>query len=155
MGTINDGIKVVQDAFTAPACYGRATRPRTRSTTGSCSRSSSQPGDTALIGLTGDPPAEVPDGAEQAARAEPSTGGITGVVWRDFSPGGGTPGEVETDELGIPGVTVDLLLVGERRERDDGRQRHRSRSTASPAPATRPVAPQPFAQAVQRRQLAR
>ncbi len=41
-----------------------------------------------------------------------SPGGITGVVWRDFKPGGGTPGEVEEDELGLPGITVEL--------RDDG-----------------------------------
>ena len=39
---------------------------------------------------------------------EALSGGITGVVWRDFSPGGGTPGEVEPDELGLPGVTVEL-----------------------------------------------
>ena len=36
------------------------------------------------------------------------SGGITGVVWRDFKPGGGTPGKVEKQELGLPGVTVEL-----------------------------------------------
>ena len=36
-------------------------------------------------------------------------GGITGVVWRDFKPGGGTIGKVETQELGLPGVAVELL----------------------------------------------
>ena len=40
---------------------------------------------------------------------EPLQGGINGVVWRDFKPGGGTPGEVETEELGLPGVTVELV----------------------------------------------
>ena len=39
---------------------------------------------------------------------EPLQGGITGVVWRDFKPGGGTPGQVETEEVGLPGVTVEL-----------------------------------------------
>ena len=29
-------------------------------------------------------------------------------MWRDFKPGGGTPGEVEDEELGLPGVTVEL-----------------------------------------------
>ena len=35
-------------------------------------------------------------------------GHIVGVVWRDFKPGGGVPGKVETGELGLPGVTVQL-----------------------------------------------
>jgi len=29
-------------------------------------------------------------------------------VWRDFKPGGGTPGKVEPGEKGLPGVTVEL-----------------------------------------------
>ena len=62
----------------------------------------------ALLGLTAIAPREVPEGAQQAVVPEPLQGGITGVVWRDFKPGGGTPGEVETEELGIPGVTVEL-----------------------------------------------
>jgi alpha-glucoside transport system permease protein len=65
-------------------------------------------GDPVLLGLTAISPREVPEGAEQAVVPEPLQGGITGVVWRDFSPGGGTPGEVEAEEVGIPGVTVEL-----------------------------------------------
>ena len=37
--------------------------------------------------------------------------GSTGVVWRDFKPGGGTPGEVETEEVGLPGVSVALTTA--------------------------------------------
>jgi alpha-glucoside transport system permease protein len=66
-------------------------------------------GNVALMGLTGISSAEVPEGAVQAVTPEALQGGINGVVWRDFSPGGGTPGEVEPQELGIPGVTVELL----------------------------------------------
>jgi alpha-glucoside transport system permease protein len=33
-------------------------------------------------------------------------------VWRDFKPGGGTPGVVERGELGLPGVTVNLQSAG-------------------------------------------
>jgi alpha-glucoside transport system permease protein len=40
---------------------------------------------------------------------EPLQGGIDGVVWRDFKPGGGTIGKVERGELGLPGVHVQLL----------------------------------------------
>ncbi len=60
------------------------------------------------MGLTAIRASDVPDDAEQAVRPEPLQGGITGVVWRDFKPGGGVPGEVESDELGLPGVTVEL-----------------------------------------------
>ncbi len=66
------------------------------------------PGDVAALGLTQIPPDEVPEGAEQAVKPEPLQGGIDGVVWRDFKPGGGKPGEVEKEELGLPGVTVEL-----------------------------------------------
>jgi alpha-glucoside transport system permease protein len=67
-----------------------------------------QPGDVARLGLTGIAPDEVPAGAEQAVVPEAIDGGITGVVWRDFRPGGGTPGEVEEEEVGIPGAVVEL-----------------------------------------------
>ena len=56
--------------------------------------------------------AEVPSDAVQAVLPEPLQGGITGVVWRDFKPGGGTPGEVESGETGLPGVTVELRDSG-------------------------------------------
>src|SRR5215210_3850950 len=67
-----------------------------------------QPGEVAELGLTRIRSTEVPETAKQALQPEPLQGGITGVVWRDFKPGGGTPGEVEEGELGLPGVTVEL-----------------------------------------------
>lgn len=71
-----------------------------------------QPGQTALLGLTGIRAAEIPEDAQQAARPEPAEGGINGVVWRDFKPGGGEPGVVERDEVGLSGVTVELRGPG-------------------------------------------
>jgi alpha-glucoside transport system permease protein len=65
-------------------------------------------GQAALLGLTGIRATEVPEDARQAARPQPREGAVTGVVWRDFKPGGGRPGVVETEEVGIPGVTVEL-----------------------------------------------
>ena len=62
----------------------------------------------ALLGLTAIRVPEIPDDAVQAVKPEALQGGITGVVWRDFSPGGGDPGEVESDEVGLPGATVEL-----------------------------------------------
>jgi alpha-glucoside transport system permease protein len=65
-------------------------------------------GGVALLGLTGIPPDQVPTGATQAVKPAPKPGDIVGTVWRDFKPGGGKPGVVETGELGLPGVTVEL-----------------------------------------------
>ena len=62
-----------------------------------------------MLGLTAIPPTDVPSSAKQAATPQPKQGAITGVVWRDFKPGGGTPGKVEQQELGLPGVNVSLI----------------------------------------------
>jgi alpha-glucoside transport system permease protein len=69
-------------------------------------------GEPALLGLTAISQDEVPEGAAQAAVPETQEGAVVGVVWRDFKRGGGTPGEVETEELGIPGVIVELRDPG-------------------------------------------
>src|SRR5262249_9428965 len=62
----------------------------------------------ALLGLTAIPPDAVPAGAKQAVQPPAKSGDIVGVVWRDFKPGGGKPGVVEQQELGLPDVTVQL-----------------------------------------------
>jgi alpha-glucoside transport system permease protein len=64
------------------------------------------PGSTARLGLTGIAPGDIPSTAKQAVSPRPQEGAINGVVWRDFKPGGGTPGKVEHGELGLPGVKV-------------------------------------------------
>jgi alpha-glucoside transport system permease protein len=84
-----------------------------------------KPGDVAKLGLTGIPPADVPADAVQAVLPEALQGGITGVVWRDFKPGGGNPNEVEQEEAGLPGVTLTLFdsggdIVGTTTSADDG-----------------------------------
>jgi alpha-glucoside transport system permease protein len=67
-----------------------------------------QPGRSIALGLTGIPPQSVPGSAKQAVQPKAKAGDIDGVVWRDFKPGGGKPGVVESQELGLPGVTVQL-----------------------------------------------
>jgi alpha-glucoside transport system permease protein len=84
-----------------------------------------QPGGVAKLGLTGIATDEVPTGAKQAVQPEPLQGGITGVVWRDFKPGGGNPNEVEQGELGLPDVTITVLdangdVVATTTSADDG-----------------------------------
>jgi alpha-glucoside transport system permease protein len=70
------------------------------------------PGGVARLGLTGVRADDVPADAVQAVVPEPLAGGINGVVWRDFTPGGGTPGTVDDGELGLPGLTVELRSEG-------------------------------------------
>jgi alpha-glucoside transport system permease protein len=83
------------------------------------------PGGTALIGLTGFTPTDMPAGAKQAVVPKTKSDAVVGTVWRDFKPGGGVPGKVEKGELGIPNVKVQLLdsagkKVGTATTADDG-----------------------------------
>jgi alpha-glucoside transport system permease protein len=111
-GALNAGLAAAKDVFSPPGVLSDAA-PSTETLTGTPEGGLElaepvRPGDTALLGLTRIGASEIPKGAEQAVTPEPLAGGIAGVVWRDFKPGGGTPGEVEPDELGLPGVTVEL-----------------------------------------------
>ncbi len=111
-GAVNAAIAVVKDAVTSPGVLSNA-QPSTDALEGTPAGGLVQAepveaGGVALMGLTAIGASDVPDDAEQAVRPEPLQGGITGVVWRDFKPGGGVPGEVESDERGLPGVTVEL-----------------------------------------------
>ena len=111
-GALNAGIGVIADAINPPGTLSDAL-PSTASLTGSPKSGLTlqkpvHPGQTVALGLTGIPPEQVPGSAKQAAEPTPLDGGIAGVVWRDFKPGGGTPGKVESGEVGLPGVKVVL-----------------------------------------------
>jgi alpha-glucoside transport system permease protein len=112
LGALNAAISSVEGVFSPTGVLPDA-RPSSEDVTGTAQGGITlanpvAPGDVARLGLTAISPSEVPEDAQQAVTPEPLQGGITGVVWRDFKPGGGTPGEVETEELGIPDVTVEL-----------------------------------------------
>ena len=111
-GAVNAAIGAVKDVFGSSGVLSRA-QPSSDALTGSIRegftlQAAVSPGDGALLGLTAIPPAEVPEGAEQAATPQAAGGEIVGTVWRDFKPGGGEAGVVEPEELGIPGATVQL-----------------------------------------------
>jgi alpha-glucoside transport system permease protein len=115
-GAINAGVAAVKDAFDPAGVLSQAA-PSTEDLAGSekagyTLQSPVGPGDVALLGLTRIRNTEIPEDAVQAVKPEPLQGGITGVVWRDFKPGGGTPGEVEPEEVGLPNVTVELRDAG-------------------------------------------
>ena len=116
-GAANAGIRVIHDAISEPGVLSDAA-PSTdaleeTSGGGIVLTNPTQPDQVANLGLTRISSDDVPEDAEQAVQPEPLQGGITGVVWRDFKPGGGTPGKVDSEELGIPGVTVELKRDGD------------------------------------------
>jgi alpha-glucoside transport system permease protein len=115
-GAINALGRVAVDAVRAPGVLPSAL-PSTPTLTGSPStglvlKTPLQPGQVARLGLTGIAPEAVPKGGTQAILPAPKPGAIQGVVWRDFKPGGGVAGKVETGELGLPGVVVQLRSGG-------------------------------------------
>ncbi|MBA3401574.1 MAG: ABC transporter permease subunit [Actinobacteria bacterium] len=117
-GTVNAAVAVVKDAV-SPSGVLSAAQPSTEALQGGPKgglvlERVLASGDVAQLGLTGIRSSDVPGDAEQAVVPEALAGGITGVVWRDFKPGGGTAGEVEDEELGLPGVTVELRDEGDR-----------------------------------------
>jgi alpha-glucoside transport system permease protein len=112
-GAVNAGIGAVRSLFVSGGVLQEAS-PSTSNVTGSTARGFvlQKPlgsGGVADLGLTAIPPDQVPSGAKQAVMPASKQGAITGVVWRDFSPGGGTPGKVEKGELGLPGVKLNLF----------------------------------------------
>ena len=75
------------------------------------------PGQSVHLGLVGVPPGEMPSEAEPAAKAASAKAAddeLRGVVWLDFTPGGGgEAGEVDAKENGMPGMAVAAVQDGE------------------------------------------
>jgi alpha-glucoside transport system permease protein len=112
-GAVNAGIGAVKSWFSSSGVLQQA-NPSTPTLTGNANtgyvlKKPLAQGGTAQLGLTAIPPDQVPAAAKQAVQPTSKQGAIVGIVWRDFSPGGGTAGKVEQGELGIPGAKVDLL----------------------------------------------
>jgi alpha-glucoside transport system permease protein len=113
VGAVNALGRVAVDAVSSPGALPTALpslgTPMTGSTTtGLVLKAPLQPGGVAKLGLTGIAPDAVPHGAKQAVNPAAKPGSITGVVWKDFKPGGGNPGKVDQGEVGLPGVKVQL-----------------------------------------------
>ena len=111
-GAVNALGRTVADAIHPAGVLAGAT-PSTSSLGGSTQhglvvKTPLHPAGVARLGLTGIAPQNVPAGAQQATLPSSGSRAIVGVVWRDFKPGGGARGAVDTGELGLPGVTVQL-----------------------------------------------
>jgi alpha-glucoside transport system permease protein len=78
------------------------------------SREPSSTGEVTGVPVVALLPEDVPDGAEPAAEPEVPDDAFGGVVWLDFTPGGGGErGVVDGDEVGLPGMDVDAVRDGE------------------------------------------
>jgi alpha-glucoside transport system permease protein len=111
LGAVNAAIGTVYDAVEPPGELTGAQpsgRALEASGGGIALKEPVRPGQAARFGLTGITEQEVPGDAEQAVQPKPIPDGITGLVWRDFKPGGGRPGVVERGEVGLPGVKVEI-----------------------------------------------
>ena len=98
-GTVNAALEVVHDAFSESGAFtaAQASSPALEGSPrrGFVLAEPVSPGETAALGLTAIPAGDLPEDTVQAVTPRPEPGTITGVVWRDFRPGGGTPGVVE------------------------------------------------------------
>jgi alpha-glucoside transport system permease protein len=112
-GAVNAGIGAVRSWFVSPGALSNAAASTPALTgspqTGYVLHKAIAAGTVAELGLTAIPPTDVPSSAKQVVLPKPKQGAITGVVWRDFKPGGGVIGKPEQGELGLPGVHVSLI----------------------------------------------
>ncbi|HET8594760.1 MAG TPA: ABC transporter permease subunit [Intrasporangium sp.] len=132
-GVANAVIVGVHDIFSNASEYPGA-RPRDAKALvpgadGFQTASTVSPGGTVTLPLIGFAPDALPKGAAPA-KPVPSggvgAGRIDGVVWLDFAKGGGGhPGQVDPNEKGMPGLTVQVVqngnVVDKATTGDDGR----------------------------------
>ncbi|MFI8892927.1 ABC transporter permease subunit [Streptomyces paradoxus] len=120
-GVLNAAVVSVHDAFKGESSYPTA-RARdgqglTKGKDGSYRTSTSvSPGDAVALGLVGVQPGEVPGGAEPAYAAagrKAAADELRGVVYLDFTPGGGgEQGKVDRRESGLPQMQVEAVRDG-------------------------------------------
>lgn len=82
-----------------------------------------QPGQTTLLPLVSISPAKQRE-LQPARPAAAKPDAITGTVWADFAPGGGTVNQIDGNEKGLPEVKIEALsggkVVATTTSRDDG-----------------------------------
>ncbi|MET9062059.1 sugar ABC transporter permease [Streptomyces antibioticus] len=120
-GVLNAAVVSVHDAFTGTSAYptarAREGQGLTAAPDGSYRTDTAvAPGETVTLGLVGVLPKDLPDGAEPASRAGAAAAApdeLRGVVYLDFTPGGGgRQGQVDARESGLPEMTVEAVKDG-------------------------------------------
>jgi len=128
-GLANAVLTTVADVFSSAGGYAgaRPSQPDLLGAEGEAyvSTATFAPGDTARLGLLALRPSEVPDDAELATVPAAGDDTLAGVVWLDFTRGGGgEAGAVDASEQGLPGVVVEILgatgVVATATTADDG-----------------------------------
>ncbi|MFI2631341.1 carbohydrate ABC transporter permease [Streptomyces collinus] len=121
-GVLNAAVVSVHDAFKGESSYptarAREAQGLTKDKDGSYRTSTGvAPGDAVALGLVGVQPADLPGGAEPAYAAAGRKAGpdeLRGVVYLDFTPGGGgEQGKVDRRESGLPEMKVEAVRDGE------------------------------------------
>ncbi|MFG3660734.1 carbohydrate ABC transporter permease [Streptomyces sp. NPDC047706] len=120
-GVLNAAVVSVHDAFQGtssyPAARARDGQGMTKEADGAYRTTAGvSPGDTVTLGLVGVLPGDLPGGAEPAhgaAGRKAGPGELRGVVYLDFTPGGGgEQGRVDRQESGLPEITVEAVRDG-------------------------------------------
>ncbi|WP_156724174.1 ABC transporter permease subunit [Streptomyces apocyni] len=121
-GVLNAAVVGVHDTFSATSSYPTA-RARdgqglTKEKDGAyATADAASPGSVVHLGLVGVRPQDLPAEARPAyPQASRTAGGdeLTGVAYLDFTPGGGgTQGQVDPDESGLPKLRVEAVRDGE------------------------------------------
>lgn len=120
-GVLNAAVVSVHDAFKGESSYPTA-RARdgqglTKEKDGSYRSAAAAPGDALTLGLVGVQPADLPGDARPAAPAagqKAAADELRGVVYLDFTPGGGgEQGKVDARESGLPGMKIEAVRDGE------------------------------------------
>ncbi|WAZ20944.1 sugar ABC transporter permease [Streptomyces cinnabarinus] len=115
-GVLNAAVVSVHDAVKGTSAYPTA-RARdgqglTKDADGSY-RAAASTGEPVALGLVGVPPKELPAGTEPAREAAAVPGELSGVVYLDFTPGGGgEQGKVDPGESGLPRIEVEAVRDG-------------------------------------------
>ena len=121
-GVLNAAVVSVHDAFKAESSYptarARDAQGLTKDNDGSYRTSTGvAPGDAVALGLVGVQPGDLPGGAEPAYGAAGRKAGpdeLRGVVYLDFTPGGGgEQDKVDRRESGLPEMKVEAVRDGE------------------------------------------
>ncbi|MFF0066137.1 carbohydrate ABC transporter permease [Streptomyces sp. NPDC005279] len=120
-GVLNAVAVGVHDAFDDRSAYptarARDNQGLTRATDGTYSTADAvAPGKSISLGFVGVAPDKMPAEArpaQAASSAAPAADEVRGVVYLDFTPGGGgTPGKVDPAEKGLPGMSVEAVQDG-------------------------------------------
>ncbi|MGX4692879.1 ABC transporter permease subunit [Streptomyces sp. JNUCC 63] len=120
-GVLNAAVVSVHDVFkdssSYPAARAREGHGLTKGDDGSyATRAGLSPGDTVHLPMVGVLPKDLPSGAEPASAAagrKAAADELRGVVYLDFTPGGGgTQGKVDSGESGLPGMKVEAVRDG-------------------------------------------